>query len=332
MDKRIKKQIESGEILTLFNQKVGLEEISKITHCSQTTVKKVLSHFGIDYDLKRKEDYQNKLDQVVILYKQGKSQLFIEKELGLTRKTIRELLKNKDLKYRDKSEQSFIRYGTELDETVFDELTPDALYWIGLLYADGHIEEKREASIDLVLHKQDMQHLENFKLFLKSNRKVYQPKKDDDCMRLRFNSKKIRDRLIELGFKHDKSYTAIPHELLKHFRDFWRGVVDGDGGVYSKTDKQLSHSVYLCGTLETIFEFIIFCSNKLGIKDKYPSHTKKEGKISETLYQVQYYGEDAKKVAKLLYKDSTTYLERKYQKYLEICEENEVNLSVNNNQ
>lgn len=306
-------KVKSQEIKKLYDEGVMLTEICELTSSSQPTVKKVLSHFGIDYNLIKQLEYQKKLDQVVILYNQGKSQNSIEKELGLTRKTIRTLLKSKDLKYRDKSEQKFLDYGTELDESCFDTLTPEALYWIGILYADGHLE-KEEYSICLTLDNKDKEHLEKFKLFLKSNRKITPD--HGDCSRVRINSKKIWNRLMELGFTHDKSYTAKPHELLKWSRDFWRGEIDGDGGVYDYEHQQ----VFLCGTLETIFDFIIFCGKETGIKDKYPS--KFSGK---SLYQVHYYGEDCRKVLDLLYKNSTVYLNRKFEKYKELTNKNQQN-------
>lgn len=303
----------SQEIKKLYDEGVMLTEICELTSSSQLTVKKVLSHFGIDYNLIKQSEYQKKLDQVVILYNQGKSQNSIEKELGLTRKTIRTLLKSKDLKYRDKSEQKFLDYGTELDESCFDTLTPEALYWIGLLHADGHIE-KEEYSIDLTLDNKDYQHLENFKKFLKSNRKITPDK--GECSRVRINSRKIWDRLMELGFIHNKSYTAKPHPLLKGSRDFWRGEVDGDGGVYNYKYEQVT----LCGTLETIFDFIIFCSKEANINDKYPSLNGEK-----KLYQVHYYGEDCRKVLDLLYKGSEVHLNRKFEEYQQIITKNQQN-------
>lgn len=305
-------RVKSEEIKKLYDEGVMLTEICELTSSSQPTVKRVLSHFGIDYNQDRKLRYQQKLNQVVVLYNQGKSQNLIEKELGLTRKTIRTLLKSKDLKYRDKSEQKFLDYGTELDESCFDVLTPEALYWIGMLHADGHIE-KEEYSITLTLDNKDYQHLEKFKEFLKSNRKITPD--NGDCSRVRINSKKIWNRLIELGFTHDKSYTANPHDLLKGSRDFWRGEVDGDGGVY---DYSYMNQMTLCGTLETIFDFIIFCSKETGIKEKYPSPSG-----DKVLYQVSYYSEDCRKVLNLLYKDSSVYLNRKFEKYKELTNKNQ---------
>lgn len=255
-------------------------------------------------DLSKVTDEQK--NKVKELYLQGCSQNNIENTLKMTRKTIRTILKSEDIQYRNKSEQKFIDYGTELDENCFDILTPEALYWIGVLQADGHIE-KKEYSICLTLHNTDYYHLENFKRFLGSNRKITSD--HGDCSRVRINSKKLWTRLKKLGFTHNKSEVSKPHELVKWSRDFWRGEVDGDGGVYNYQHHQMT----LCGTLETIFDFIIFCSKETGINDKYPSYSG-----NKNLYQVAYYSEDCKKVLDLLYKDSTTYLDRKYQEYLKI--------------
>ena len=305
-----KTNLKSEEILRLYKEGKMLTEITQLTSSSQPTVKKVLLNNGIDYTLDLKKSKEEVLKKAVELYKEGKSQVYIEKTLNLTRKTIRELLKDSDVIYRDKSEQYHIRYKTEIDHDAFDILTPEALYWIGMLYTDGHIEQKREASIELTLHKQDEQHLEKFKQFLKSNRKI-SGNNNSDCKRVRINSKKLRDRLVELGFTSNKSTSIAPHELLKNSRDFWRGCIDGDGGVYKHNTKDyITNHITLCGTLETIFEFIIFCNKYIGIKDKYPTPCK-----GKNLYQVSYYGQDAKNIATYLYKDSSIYLERKYQTY-----------------
>jgi hypothetical protein len=301
-----KTEKKSEEIIRLYKEGKMLTEICKLTSSSQPSVKKVLSNVGIDYNLEQEEKRRECFEKVLSLYQEGKSQIFIEKELNLTRKTIREFLKSKDVEYRNLSNQAHIRYETEIDHNVFDELTCEALYWIGMLYTDGHIEQNKEASIELTLHNNDINHLEKFKAFLKSNRDVKKGK--GDCSRMRVNSKKIRDRLVDLGFTHNKSVSIIPHNLLKQSKDFWRGCIDGDGGIYWRKDN--TGHLTLCGTLETIFEFIFFCSEIIQTDKKYP--TQSNGK---NLYQVSYYGEDAKKIANYLYKDSCISLDRKYQIY-----------------
>ena len=296
------------EIQRLYDEGVMLTEICKLTSSSQPTVKKVLLSCGIDYDAEKKKAREKQLQEVIELYNQGKSQNYIETTLKLTRKTIRELLKEAGVEYRDKSQQQHINNNTEINHHAFDELTPEVLYWIGMLFTDGHIEQKKEASINLTLHNNDIDHLYKFKEFLGSSRDI---KKDNgDCSRLRVNSKQLRDRLVELGFTHNKSTSIVPHELLKDSRDFWRGCIDGDGGLYIHSYTGTTTHLTLCGTLETIFEFAIFCNKYAGVKDKYP--TKAPG---NNFYKISYYGKDSRKIATYLYKDSTVYLQRKYDTY-----------------
>lgn len=297
------------KIVDLYKDGVMLTEICKLTSSSQATVKKVLLHAGIDYDKERKVQYQQKLDKSIEMYNQGIPQIEIEKELNLTRKTIRTLLKNcKEVKYRSRSEQAHIAFGTEIDHTVFDELTEESLYWLGMLYTDGSVTNTKEYNFELVLQNNDREHLLKFKEFLKTNRDI---KLDHgECSRLRVNSKHIVNRLIELGITPNKSKTAKPHDLLKNSRDFWRGCIDGDGGLYAKSKSYRSQEITLCGTLETIFDFIIFLNEHLDINSKYPSYSK-----GENLYQIHYYGQECKKVADLLYKDAQQSLERKNKIY-----------------
>jgi hypothetical protein len=99
---------------------------------------------------------------------------------------------------------------------------------------------------------------------------------------------------------------------LKHSKDFWRGCIDGDGGLYKHSYIGTTVHLMLCGTAETVLEFVQFCSKFINIKEKIP--TKAPG---NNFFRVSYYGEDAKKIADYLYKDATVYLDRKYQTYLE---------------
>lgn len=254
-------------------------------------------------------------EKVKAMYLDGFPQTKIEETLKMTRKTIRTILQQSGL-LRDKSSQWRLSKGSTLDETVLNTLTPEALYWIGFLYADGHIRKNKEYSIEIEIELKDKLHLEKYKAFFKCNKEIKQYS-DNSCS-LKIFSKVLHNKLKELGFTNNKSWNAVPHDLLKDSRDFWRGVIDGDGGVYNHyTTKQVS----LCGTMETIFEFIIFCTEKLGIKSKYPSPSNKDGYKKGTLFQVHYYSEDCKKVLDLLYKDATAYLDRKYETYLEMCQE-----------
>lgn len=249
-------------------------------------------------------------EKVKNLYLEGLSQSQIEKDLKMTRKTIRTILKQTGID-RTKSEQWRKRWGSSLNECVFDELTPESLYWIGFLYADGHIrKDGAEHSIEVEIEFKDRNHLVKFANFLGCNK---EPKQySDNSCTLRIYSKKINQRLKQLGLDHNKSYTAKPHELLKDSRDFWRGVVDGDGCLSYANDYPFLH---LCGTKDTGKEFVEFLRRK-GLNTKAePRQTK-----GKALYQFSLMAFKAITATDLLYKNAVVYLDRKYQKHLEFME------------
>lgn len=315
----------SNKILELYNSGMHLNNIADATKSSCLTVKKVLLVSGIDYAKALQQDRESRLAKALEMYNSGVAQVVIEKQLGFTRKTLRELFKSSSSHYRDKSEQHFLRYGTEIDEDVFDLLTPESLYWLGMIYSDGNINslnnKRWDYGVNLTLHTDDILHLEKFRSFLKTNRKI--SKGNGNCSRVRINSKKIHNRLKELWITPAKSCTIKPHPDLKISKDFWRGVIDGDGGVYFYRNRN-TKEIFLCGTLETIFDFSIFCSANLGIKEKYPSKC-----IGKNLYQIHYYSKDAIKIANLLYKDAPVYLERKYLSAMEILAQPDQNDYIN---
>jgi hypothetical protein len=256
-------------------------------------------------------------EKVKAMYLDGFPQTKIEETLKMTRKTIRTILQQSGL-LRDKSSQLRLRWGSSLNENVLDVLTPNACYWIGFLYADGHVrKEGAEYSIEVEIELKDKQHLIKLAQFFECNK---EPKQySENSCTIRFYSKKLQEKLRELGLTHDKSYTAKPNDLLKDSRDFWRGVIDGDGGIYNYKEKSYNASkhVHLCGTLATIEGFIMYCSAKLGVKEKSATH-----KPGKALYSISYYGVEAEQILNLLYKDATVYLDRKYKTYLEVCQEN----------
>lgn len=226
-------KVDKDNILKLYQSGVNRWNISLQTGSSKKTVNKVLSHFGIDFKKEEEQDYENRISQIVPLYKSGVSQVDLEKKLKLTRKTIREVLKESDAKYRTNGEAVAIARGNFINHNAFDNLEDEeTLYWIGLLYTDGHVNvDGKDNSIEISLHSQDKELLEKLKTFLNTT-SIVRKVKDSNCYRLRFFSEKIVKVLNELGFTNNKSLSLIPHEKLKHSRHFWRGCIDGDGSVH----------------------------------------------------------------------------------------------------
>jgi len=260
-----------------------------------------------------------RVQQAVELYKSGKAIKPICQELKMDGEALRNVLISLE-ELRTRSEA--VR-GGKSDATINDdalkELTPDALYWIGFLYADGHIEKGRNR-VTLTLSAPDKNHLHKCGDFfgkglvirqvsgkvLKSNGYV-----SDDAYRVGFSSVHVYKKLEELGFTHNKTYTInSPHPDLVGSRDFWRGVIDGDGWVSTKV-----WTVGVCGAKTTIEAFSDFIKSG-GIETK--TSARLSSKRSTHLYSMELHHHKAVQVLNLLYKDAPVYLDRKYQKYLEI--------------
>jgi len=308
-------------ILKLYKEGKSMSEIENATETHRNTIRRQLIAYGIDVDKEAETKYKELLDQVVKLYQEGKSQIYIEQNLHLTRKTIREHLKSVGVKYKTKSEQWLIRWGnSDLREDAFETITPESAYWLGFLYTDGSIsgDEREGYTTELLLQRGDKCHIEKYRDFMRSSSKIEDVKPAGRlASRLRIGSKRIHDSLKAFGFTNEKSYDAVPHESVQNNRDFWRGCIDGDGGIYCKGTKNYqTHIIFMCGTLDTVCQFICFCETNLQLKNrKYP--TKCRG---ENHYEIAYYGQEAVQIADLLYKDATVYLDRKHQTYLNIIE------------
>lgn len=261
-----------------------------------------------------------RVKRAIVLYKSGKAIKPICKQLHMDGQTLRKLLIVGGI-LRTRGEA--VRGGKSnavVNDAVLDIFTSEALYWIGFLYADGHIEKDRPR-VALTLSEVDKHHLRKFGEFfgenlvirkaegrvMKNNGYVSNP-----TFRVAFSSKKIYQKLVDMGFTHRKTYEIIPNDVLINSRDFWRGVVDGDGWVIN--GKVIG--VGLSGSELTIKEFLYFI-RKSGIET---ATSPLKSTRSDHLWSCELHSHKAVSVLKLLYENATVHLDRKYQKYLEIKE------------
>jgi|JI10StandDraft_1071094.scaffolds.fasta_scaffold09420_6 hypothetical protein len=257
--------------------------------------------------MKKLQSTDSRVIEAIKLYDSGRAIKPICKLLKMDDRTLRTfLLKENVLRTRSKAIQQSKLQGS-INHNIFDDLTPEALYWIGFLYADGHIEKDRPR-ISVTLSSIDHEHLVKLSKFFGDNITIRVL--GTGHHRVAFSSISIYEKLITMGFSNRKTYAIIPHITLKTSRDFWRGVVDGDGWICNKKQTALG----LCGHINTIQAFLKYV-NDSGISTKAQAHKVKK---RQNLWTVDLHANKDKAVAELLYKDSTVYLERKYQKYQEI--------------
>jgi len=256
-------------------------------------------------------------------YLQGSTLTQVSSELKVDRNVLARIFKEHDLL---KSRSELIRKGKsgkEVKDDALDILTPEALYWIGFLYADGHIEKGRPR-ISLTLQKDDHEHLVKFSDFFGCTiREVKGSGKNKDVTYIRcaFSSQKIYDKLKFFDFTNNKTLSITPHNLLTGSKDFWRGLVDGDGSIYYPNDKRADGKynglrLDLYGTEHTLDSFLIYL-----LANSIQTKTVPKKRKNANVYQVTISDVTCKAI-KLLYKDATIYLDRKYNTYLEMCQNN----------
>lgn len=207
---------------------------------------------------------------------------------------IREMMDRRGKKRRSPAE-TVIRH--PMDETVFESLTRDSMYWLGMLGADGNVFENR---VTLGLKSSDIDHLRKFKDFCKSEHPVKLAKKGAFSV-FKFTSVRVAKSLAKFGITPKKSLTFDPYWYCKNNADFWRGMIDGDGGIYVKKGV---FSIMLCGSKETVHGFAEWTRPICGT-------TAKPRKVLN-IYHFSLSANMAKKVCAVLYaNDPKYYLERK---------------------
>jgi hypothetical protein len=204
------------------------------------------------------------------------------------------------------------RYYDDIFETIDKE---EKAYWLGFLYADGYVRERKSSSeLRLKLSIKDREHLIKFKNFISPDDipVVDELSGNSECVKVSINSRKIVKDLINLGCVSKKSkiieMPKISDNLLNHFI---RGYFDGDGWILIDKNEKPSFGI-VSGSLEMIESVVEIISNESKVnKNKVFNYT--------TYYNFNYRSyTDIIKISNFLYKQSNIYLIRKRDKFNEI--------------
>lgn len=192
--------------------------------------------------------------------------------------------------------------------------TEEKAYWLGFLYADGSIS-LTEDKIELGLAEKDLNHIEKFKKFLGINNKISY-RQSSKSYRLSFRSQSCKQDLINKGCVPKKSLILkfpteqqVPYYLIKHFI---RGYFDGDGWF---TNTSNCFQVGIIGTQDFIKGFLNYIQNVNKTNKIFICHREKGAKR----YVFGAY-QDVLNFLNWIYKDSSVYLDRKYEHYLDFIQ------------
>lgn len=201
-------------------------------------------------------------------------------------------------------------------ENVFEELDEYSCYWGGFLAADGNVDSKNR--VRLMLHYDDMGHLEKLRDFLGSTHSIASNTDQYNRCSFEFTHKKIREDL-EHNFniipnKTDKLKfpTHLSAEQLKHYV---RGYFDGDGSVCESFSNKNSitatlYTTFASGCREFAGDLFKFLQETLHINGTNQDYGTKS--------QLKFNTNDSIVLLNWMYQGSNVYLDRKYAKYVQI--------------
>lgn len=268
----------------------------------------------------------DKQSQIEIIEKviNGTSMRKIEQEYGVTRQSVSKYLKDNQINIKISGRRKYIH-----DFDYFENIDNEhKAYWLGFMFADGYIVDYSnnygEDSFGIKLKKDDKQHLEKFKLDISATNPILDTSDDlVESYRIQCTSQKTVDDLISKGCVKRKSLILQPPKNVPSIliKDFIRGYFDGDGSLsYYITNKNYrNYQIKIVSTQEFCEWLLDFFKKGNIYQDKRTQKTW----VYEAggIYQVR-------TICDFLYKNTTIYLERKYNQYLEMlkyCESRGIN-------
>lgn len=212
-------------------------------------------------------------------------------------------------------------------------------YWLGFIWCDGYMairdrNNRISYEFKLSLSEMDASHLEKFNKDINGNYKIHYYDMSPSGFATKYKEARLlitnqhfgqtlveKYGLIPQRSDCSKILKCIPEHLIKHFI---RGVIDADGSFYKYRITEKGHNVdkyrVSIGTNEDIVRFIenhLMNNGIINVTERklYQRHEGQDGeyKTLEISSKTQ-----ALNILRYIYKDASIYLDRKYQKYLNI--------------
>ena len=199
---------------------------------------------------------------------------------------------------------------------MYKLLTPQEKYWLGFIATDGSIDLKTK-SLSIELAAIDLRQVKEFIKFHKSKATPYY-RESRDTYRGRIGAAKFLPILSSYGIAPRKTYTLEVSPLLTSSKEFWLGVMDGDGyfRYWKDNNGWRNHRVTLTTASEAFADQFIEYMKTLGLNPHKYWHKQtncwKPGVCNRIECDI---------FLNEIYSSDVYCLERKLSKYLEIGKE-----------
>lgn len=308
-------------ILDWENGLLTKKELEEKYQCPFSTIYSRASELAI----KRKTKTESiDLNQLVSDWKSYKFRaLELAKKYHISYKTLIGLLENNIDNFEKRDGRKYF-----FDYKYFDVIDSEhKAYWLGLIYADGSHNPDRY-TLRICLKDEDKELLKSFYKDIGCEREIsYSYNKDykkyypNVCVQ----HPHLSQSLILNGLSKDKSFKIkfpsdliVPKDLKRHFI---RGYFDGDGGIYIPKEPIGCQKIcyYITGNIEFMTglkEFLL--TNIKGYQD-----IQFRKSMTSNVYSLVRGGRfKAQEFLNWIYFDSTIYMQRKYDKYLQLLKYN----------
>lgn len=298
-----------------FNGLIDKHLVARELCVSTATIGRRLRELGIKHA-------QQHLIDAMRRYLLGEGVIAIAKSLELSQVTIHAFFRRNSLILRKRQYLLNDRYFESID-------SEDKAYFLGFIYADGCVYKNR---LRIGLSSVDLGILNRFSEAVGSNKPVmiakqsggYSSKSESATVELVSND--MVSDLYKLGVHPNKTADCdFPDCMLASpfLRDFIRGYWDGDGSIskyssrVSKTGQvHTKYGVSVCGTKS----FIRSVRGVLEPIVNAKGHISKRWPTEFCCDSLSYSGRVCvSNLLNYLYKNSTVYLDRKYERYLNVC-------------
>ena len=267
------------------------------------------------------------IQEIIKLYKEGKSLAFIANKYGTYGAKIKKILIENDVTLRTRAEQNSItnqERGKKVNHNYFDNIDTCQKAWLlGFLAADGNIHSSRNR-IKIGLSSIDQDILEKIRQEIQSEREIlnYETNKGFKVSELSWSSANQKIKLAQYDIVPNKTYKGM--HLPKFKTDDFKfayilGYFDGDGCF--KNDGTTCR-IEICSYDPNILQdFVDFINNSLSIsKNVYKDPSRKN------YYTITYSTKEAVQILDKMYdimnENNCFYLQRKFDKYQEWKKQN----------
>tara|TARA_Y100000768_G_C23956283_1_gene672976 strand:+ start:600 stop:1799 length:1200 start_codon:yes stop_codon:yes gene_type:complete len=336
--RRKRDDLPKNKIVNDYLSGLTVVKLGKKYKCNAKTIRKILSDNSVKM-INSSDRLTHKIEKINNIYKdiiQRKITIGQKaKELKVSKYILKQRLLDEGKILRSKAEEQKIynlsRY-PDFNYNFFKKRNKFSNYWAGFIAADGSIRGTlgKKLQLQIQLSSLDLTHLENLKNLLNHgsisvvDRSNYSPIYAGKVIRSKnaavfsLSSTALCEDLVDIGITPKKTHTLEINQKLLFSKDFWRGMIDGDGSI-SKLKNKLGNIAtrvsFGTGSLNTSEGFIKFL-NRNNIKGIEKKLVKKKLKSEKDFYSITLTGKKARKLVNILYVNAPyeARLDRKYKR------------------